>query len=390
MTIAYLDCSSGIAGDMLVAALLDVGLSFERLKEELSQLPLKGYELAAREVKKCDFRGLHFSVKYQDDQPHRHYSDIKKMIESTQWSTPIKEKALSIFKTLGEAEARVHGTKIEDIHFHEIGAVDSIIDICAVAIGFHHLGITELHASPVNVGGGEIKTAHGTVSVPAPATLELAKNIPIYSRHVETEISTPTGMAVLSALAINFGSFPSCKPIKIGCGVGTKDLQIPNILRFTIAEKTFQRQGTDKILSTDQVIEITADIDDMNPEWYEHIISVLFKAGALDVVMLPVHMKKNRLATRLNVLAREIDFETLSEIILRETTSLGLRYNILNRLTLQREIIIKETQFGPVRFKQAWLEGENLYSKAEYDDCARIAKVHDMPIKDVYAKITTV
>lgn len=293
MRIAYLDCSAGIAGDMMVAALIDAGVPLKMLQGELAKLPLKGYKLTTKTVEKHFFRAVHFKVLCNDDQPHRHYTDIRRMIEKTDWAAPIKKTALAIFRKLGEAEARVHGCDLEDVHFHEVGAVDSIIDICGTAIGLHTLGIEALYASPVNVGGGEVKAAHGMMPVPAPATLLLSKNIPVYSRYAQKELATPTGMAILSTLAKGFGSIPPMMPKQHGCGAGTMDFPIPNILRLVIgeAESSSPAKITDGML-TDEIIEIEADIDDMNPEWYGYITSKLLEAGALDVVMIPVFMKK--------------------------------------------------------------------------------------------------
>lgn len=390
--IAYVDCASGIAGDMFVAALLDAGLPFHTLKEALEALPLDHYEIRVEETQKQHLRALHFSVACDEDQPSRHYSDIVAMIEQTNWPTSVRQRAIAIFTKLGEAEANVHGTTLEAVHFHEVGAVDSIIDICSVAFGLHMLGIEKLYASPVNVGGGFVKTAHGTMPVPTPATLALAANIPIYSKHVEMEIATPTGMAILAALANGFGSMPMLKPEKTGCGAGTKDLPIPNMLRLTlgeaignITESTPNLQGA----LTDSVFEITADIDDMNPEWYGHLSETLLHAGALDVVMAPVYMKKSRPATRLTVLCQPCDFTIISRLILHETSTIGLRYQEMQRVMAHREIVLRDTEFGPVRFKQAYLGHELITSKPEYDDCTRIAREYGLTLKAVYARLAS-
>ncbi len=387
MTLAYLDCSSGIAGDMLVAAMLDAGLPLALLERELAKLPLGGYKLSVREVEKHYFRALHFTVECDDHHPHRHYSDIRDMIMKTAWEVPVRETAVAIFKTLGEAEAKVHGCALEEVHFHEVGAVDSIIDICSVAIGFHHFGIHALYASPVNVGSGEILSAHGVMPVPAPAVIELSRGIPIYSRHAEKELATPTGMAILATLAKGFGVLPAFTPHTIGCGAGTRDLPIPNIVRLMLGEEASAAMPPDIGLLTDEVVEIEADIDDMNPEWYGHIIARLLEAGALDVVMLPAFMKKNRSGTRLTILIDPAQLMPVARLILQETTTLGLRYRTMRRIMAKREIITRETPFGAVRFKYATMGDTLLSQKPEYEDCSRIAVEKGLSLKEVYARL---
>lgn len=386
MKIAYLDCSAGIAGDMMVASLLDAGMSFDYLKKELGKLPLKDYQLSVKEVEKHFFRATHFHVECKDNQPHRHYTDIRRMIEAVDWPSPVKQTAQAIFKKLGEAEARVHGCNLEDVHFHEVGAVDSIIDICGTAIGLHQLGIEALYASPVNVGSGEVKTAHGVMPIPAPATMLLAKDIPIYSRHAEKELATPTGMAILAALAKGFGPVPAMTPQAHGSGAGTMNLPIPNLLRLTVGEAAAPSLSKDWL--TDEIIEIEADIDDMNPEWYGHVMEKLTKAGASDVSLAPIYMKKQRPATRMTVLTPQDRLQAMAHIILEETTTLGLRYRAMQRIKARREHITRQTVYGPMRFKRAILGQRVLSCKPEYEDCKRIADERGLPLKEIYATIT--
>ncbi len=389
MNIAYLDCSAGIAGDMLVAAMLDAGLSFNTLKRNLAELPVSGYDLQYRTVEKHHLQAQYFNVNHSEQNHHRHYSDIKALIMNTSWPESVKDTALAILKKLGQAEAKVHGIELEQVHFHEVGAIDSIIDICSVALGFNYLEIEALYASPVNVGTGDVHVAHGIMPVPAPATLELSKDIPIFSRYVEKETATPTGMAILAVMAKGFGPMPDMTPVNIGIGAGTRDLPIPNVLRLVIGQEVDHTINLDTGLNRDQIIELEADIDDMNPEWYGHLSDKLLQAGVLDVVMAPIYMKKGRPATHLRVLIKKEELPTISRLILRETTTLGVRYRTVRRLMVKREIITKQTLYGPINFKCAYMRDEQLSCKPEYDDCVRIAKSQNLPLKEIYKQLSS-
>jgi len=381
MKTAYFDCFAGASGDMILGALIDAGLPLDALKQKLSTLPLKGYSLSATDGVKKGIGGTKFDVTITEDHHHRNLNKIREIIQNSGLSQGQMDKAIAIFTRLAEAEARIHRTSIDKIHFHEVGAVDSIIDITGAVIALDMLGIEEICSSRIHIGTGTLECAHGTLPVPAPATAELLKDIPVYSTGVESELVTPTGAAILSTLAESFGTMPSMRIEKTGYGLGGRDLSIPNFLRVMIG---FRGAGED----SDTVQLIETNIDDMNPEFYEYVMDRLFKAGALDVTLIPVIMKKNRPGTILSVLASPELTELLAGIILKETSTLGVRISELRkRRILEREIRTVKTPWGNVNIKISKIDGNETGIAPEYEDCKRVAQETGLPLKKIYEEV---
>lgn len=379
MRIAYFDCFSGVSGDMILGALLDVGLPVEELRSGLSLLKLQGFELKAAKVRKGPFTGTKVDVMVTEERPpHRHLSDILDILEQGDLDEGTKEDAKRIFTRLAEAEAKVHGTRIEEVHFHEVGAIDAIVDVVGAAFGLRRLGIERLYASPLNLGSGFVEGAHGRLPVPAPGTLELLKGIPAYSSGIEAELTTPTGAAILSTVASCFGPLPRMTIQKIGYGAGTRDLtEQPNLLRLITGEAR-------EAFEEDQIAVLEANIDDMNPQFFEPLMERLFEAGAFDVSFTPIIMKKSRPAVKLTVLADRSLAESLSALVLSESTTFGVRIYEVQRRKLRRETIEVKTRFGLVRVKCGFLGEKLLTSSPEYEDCKQIALSQKIPIGEVY------
>jgi len=388
--IAYFDCFSGISGDMTLGALVDAGVPLSGLRNELARLPVKGYELTSKEVKRAGMRATKVDVEIQGargkGQGARKWKDIDKIIKTSTLSKDIKLKGLHIFRRLFEAEARVHGGKFDEVHLHELGAIDCIVDIFGSLIGLDILGIDTIYSSALNLGSGSIKSEHGLLPVPAPASVELLKDIPVYSSGVQFELTTPTGAVLMSSLASGFGPVPDMKILKAGVGAGDKDFrEQPNILRIFIGEKTENKQGSgDRRQGTEEAITvIETNIDDMNPQVYEYVMEKMLKAGALDVFLTQIIMKKGRPGIKLSVLCNEDRKDAMSEIILKETTSIGLRFYRADRKTLQRDIVSLDTQYGRVRVKKSLLGKEIQKASPEYEDCRKIAKKFNIPLLEV-------
>ena len=375
MKVIYFDCFAGIAGDMTVAALIELGLPLETLREALALLPLSGYELSSRKVERHGVSGTSFRVTLTEkDQPHRHYSGIAAMIEKSELKPRVKELAQRIFLRLAQAEATVHGVPLERVHFHEVGAVDSIVDIVGTAIGLDYFGIEKVYSSGLPFGRGFVHTAHGKLPVPAPATAQLMKGIPLTADIGEGERVTPTGAAIVASLAEGFGPPPKMTPEGIGYGAGDKDFpELPNLLRLVLGEAA-------GIGAAEEVLVVETHLDDMNPELFGFLMERLLEAGALDVAFSPLQMKKNRPATRLTVIARTENLETLSGIVLSESTAIGLRYYPAGRITLSRKSEVRESSLGPVQVKVM----QNGRVTPEYDSCREIALARSLPLIEVY------
>ncbi len=378
---AYFDCSAGISGDMIIGAMLNAGLDFEKFKNELKKLPLSGYRLESESVLRRHISGTRFSVIVEDKQPPRGLKEIEDIIQSSDLKPPIKAMSLGVFRRLAEVEAAIHGTSPEKIHFHEIGAVDSIIDIVGAFIGFKMLDIKTIYSSKIHLGSGRIDTSHGSLPLPAPATIKLLDGVPVYSTGVEAELTTPTGAALISSLAEEFGPLPEMTLASVGYGAGQRELAIPNVLRLILGSRTQPSQK-------DEVQMIETNIDDMNPQFYEHIMDTLFKAGALDVFLTPIIMKKNRPGVILSVLAHPRLVADVSRIIFSETTTLGLRISeIKKRSLLTRSILKVPSEWGEVRVKvRVMPDGSESFSP-EYDDCKKLAEKHGVPIGSVYDRV---
>jgi pyridinium-3,5-bisthiocarboxylic acid mononucleotide nickel chelatase len=380
MKLAYFDCFSGISGDMTLGALLDAGCDIEHLRSELRGLQVPGWELSAEKVWKNGMAATYARVKTEDQQKHRSLSAILEILSNSQLAPPVREHASAIFRKLGEAEARVHDVPLEKIHFHEVGALDAIIDIVGACIGFHALGIEKFACSPLNVGGGTAKMAHGVLPVPAPATANLLQGKPTYANAVQRELVTPTGAAIVATLCDTFGPQPAMSVSAIGYGAGTADLEgQPNVLRIMIGEATEKTAS----LHDQEITVIEANLDDMNPQIYGYFQEKALAAGALDVFTTPVQMKKNRPGTLLTVLCRPADAQTLMSLIFAETTTFGVRSYTAQRRVLPRETVKVKTKFGEVRVKLSRVNGRVLHAAPEYEDCRRLAEEKNVPLQRV-------
>jgi len=384
MKIAYFDCFSGISGDMTVGALLDAGLKIETLEKELNKLGLSGYQLEVNKVVKKGISATQFKVKIKEEGVERRFKDILDILEKSKLDEEIKKETEKIFFNIAQAESKIHRKDIDKIHFHEIGGLDSIIDITSAVIGIKTLGIEEIHSSALPVGKGFVKCAHGVIPVPAPATLELLKNIPIYSGGIESEMITPTGAGIIGTLAKSFGERPLMKIERIGYGAGEKEFTIPNLLRVSIGEKILKVENLKDGYVSDEAILIETNIDDMNPEFYDYIMDQLFSQGALDVFLTPIQMKKNRPAHMLSIIVYEQNLKEILEVLFSESTTLGIRIREIKRLRLAQQNFIAETKYGKIKVKVGMFKGEIKNIAPEYEDCKKIAKQHKVPLKEVY------
>lgn len=384
MKIAYFDCFSGISGDMTVGALLDAGLKIETLEKELKKLSLSGYQLEVKKVVKKGISATQFKVKIKEEGVERRFKDILTILEKSKLDEEIKKDTKKIFFNIAQAESKIHQKDIDKIHFHEIGGLDSIVDITSAVIGIKTLGIEEIHSSALPVGKGFVKCAHGVIPVPAPATLELLKNIPTYSGGIESEMITPTGAAIISTLAKSFGKQPLMKIERIGYGAGEKEFTIPNLLRINIGEKIAKDKDFKDDYISDEAVLIETNIDDMNPEFYDYIMDKLFSQGALDVFLTPIQMKKNRPAHMLSIIVYEQNLKEILEVLFSESTTLGVRVREVKRLRLGQQNFMVETKYGKIKVKVGMFKGEIKNIAPEYEDCKKMAKQHQVPLKEVY------
>jgi len=390
MKIAYFDCFSGISGDMTVGALLDAGLKIETLEKELKKLGLSGYQLEVNKVVKKGISATRFKVKIKEEGVERRFKDILTILEKSKLDGEIKKETKKIFFNIAQAESKIHQKDIDKIHFHEIGGLDSIIDITSAVIGIKTLRIEEIHSSALPVGKGFVKCAHGVIPVPAPATLELLKNIPTYNGGIESEMITPTGAAIISTLAKSFGERPLMKIERIGYGAGEKEFTIPNLLRVSIGEKILKDENLKDGYVSDEAVLIETNIDDMNPEFYDYIMDQLFSQGALDVFLTPIQMKKNRPAHMLSIIVYEQNLKEVLEVLFSESTTLGVRLRELKRLRLGQQNFIAETKYGKIKVKVGMFKGEIKNIAPEYEDCKKMAKQHQVPLKEVYEEVKKV
>jgi len=384
MKIAYFDCFSGISGDMTLGALVDAGCTLAEMEAHLRRLPVPGWKISSEKVVRRGFQATQVKVESSDPQRHRSLNEILQLIERAGLPAMISERASNIFRRLGQAEALVHGVAIEKVHFHEVGAVDAIVDIVGAAAGFEQLGVEEFFCSALNVGGGRVDTQHGNLPVPAPATAELLRGAPTYSNGIQRELVTPTGAAIVATMATQFGPQPAMTVAAIGLGAGSTELaEQPNVLRLFVGENAARRD--DATLDED-IIVLEANLDDMSPQVYGYFAERALEAGALDVFSIPVQMKKNRPGQLVTVLCKPADREKFSDLLFRETTTLGVRQSSVNRRTLLRESIAVETSLGPIRMKIARLNGHILNVAPEYEDCQKIAAERGVPLKQVLAE----
>ena len=380
MKYAYFDCFSGISGDMTLGALLNAGVPVEQLRAELQGLSLPGWDLSTEKVWKNGMAATYAKVRSQDTQTHRSLSTILGIIEKSTLAPSVKEPAAAIFKKLGEAEAAVHDVPLEKIHFHEVGAVDAIVDIVGACIGFAALGIESFACSALNVGAGTAKMTHGVLPVPAPATARLLLGKPTYSNGVQKELVTPTGAAIVATLCSSFGPQPPMTVTSIGYGAGTADLEgQPNVLRLMVGESAEKRAAAES--ETIRVLE--ANLDDMNPQIYGYFLEKALAAGALDVFATPVQMKKNRPGMLVTVLCKPEDESNFREMLFAETTTLGVRTYTAERRVLARQWETVHTAFGEVRIKVARLNGHIRQASPEFEDCRKLAEAKNVPLQRV-------
>ncbi|MCD6328135.1 nickel pincer cofactor biosynthesis protein LarC [bacterium] len=378
MRIAYFDCFSGASGDMFIGSLMDAGLSLDRLKQELSKLGDLQFTISAAKGMKGALSGTKFDVEAHEGHIHRHLRHIVEMIDGSELSDGVKAKSKAIFEHVATVEAGIHQSDVQKVHFHEVGALDSIIDIVGSVVALELLGIDAVYCSKVHVGTGFVECQHGTIPVPAPATLELLKGIPIYSRGIEAELVTPTGAALLKNISRDFGAMPPMRVESVGYGLGTRDLEIPNMLRVTIGEN--DSGGFDR----DQVALIETNLDDANPEILSHACQLLSERGALDVFMTPIVMKKGRLGTMLSVLTTQERLNKCLETVFAETTALGVRLSYLDRRKLFRETRSVDTKFGKIDVKLAKSGEETKNIAPEYESCRKVAADLGVPLKQIY------
>ena len=380
MRIAYLDCFSGISGDMFVGSLLDAGLPFEQLETVLSGLKLSGYRISAIPEERNHIFGTRFSVTLEKaDQAARHLDDIREILENSDLPLPVIQKSIQIFENLAKVEGDVHHISPNEVHFHEVGAIDSILDIVATAAGMDLLGIEKVFASSIPVGSGIISSAHGRIPIPSPATIALLKDIPIYSSGQDAEMVTPTGAALIASLCSSFGPMPPMVIEEVGYGVGSRRLSDrPNLLRILIGKDADKE-------TTETVVILEANLDDMSPELSGYLMENLFEAGARDVSFCPVYMKKNRPGIQVQVIGEPEDRERLTAIIFRESTTLGVRYSYGQRAVLRRETVAVDSPWGTMNVKKVIDREGKAVLLPEYEECKRIARENNLPLRDVYA-----
>ena len=383
MKILYFDCFSGVSGNMILGAMVDAGIDIKALKKELKKLDLHSYSLKVSKVKRKGIKGTKVDVIVDKKKHlhHTHYKDIKRLIERSKLPEKIKEDSLSIFKNIAEAEAKIHRTSVDNVHFHEVGAVDSIVDVVGASICISLLNSDITLSSPINTGKGMVKTEHGLLPVPAPATTEMLKGFPSYSSDIEFELATPTGVGIITAMAKASNTIPVMKTNAIGYGAGSKDFSdSPNLLRIMIGEGYSPSEQ-------DSITVIESNIDDMNPQFYDHIMNRIFDAGALDVFLTPIIMKKNRPAVKITLLSDNDNVNKLADILLKETTSFGLRMYKTERIKLEKEIKTVKTEYGSTKVKIGKKNGKIINIAPEYEDCKRIANERGISIREVYEKV---
>jgi len=381
MKIAYGDLIGGVSGDMFVGALLDVGLELDKLKSELKKLPGLNYRLEVTKKTVYGIRATRFRVVCGKREPERPWKEIRDLIRQSALDPEVKEKGLKVFTRLAEAEGKIHGVAPDKVHFHEVGATDSIVDIISAAIATHHLKIDSFHFSRIPLGRGVTRSRHGPLPLPGPATLELLKGLPVQWVDLNGETVTPTGAAIIATLGSHFGEAPRMTIEKIGYGAGQKDFpDRPNLFRLILsADETSWKQ--------EEMLVMETNIDDMNPEFYDYVLDRLFAAGARDVFLSSIQMKKNRPGTLLSVIAEPSLREKLSGIIFRETSTIGIRYYPVNRMILKRTASRVKTKFGTVKVKIIEEPDGTKRTTPEYEDLKRIAEAKKIPLKVFYDEV---
>ena len=384
MKTAYFDCFSGVSGDMVLGALLDAGLPFEELEASLATLPLEGYSLETSREERHSIYGTRFRV-HVDPHGHHHrgLNAIRDIIGRGALSDAVKSRSIGLFEALATVEGKAHNMPPDKVHFHEVGAVDSIIDIVGSVYGMESLGIGVVVVSPLPLGSGFVNTAHGRIPVPSPATMELVKDVPVYSSGLTSEMVTPTGAVLMTGCARAFGPLPPMAIRSVGYGVGSRSLpDRPNLLRVLVGDQSVEKEG-------DTVTLLETQVDDMSPEWLGFLMERLFDGGALDVVFVPVYMKKNRPGVQIQVMTRPADKDSLMEVLLRHSSAIGVRHRSCLRRVLARAVKEVESPWGPMQVKSISGADGTSFLQPEYEACRRIALGHDVPLGDVYRWVLT-
>jgi pyridinium-3,5-bisthiocarboxylic acid mononucleotide nickel chelatase len=390
LKILYYDCFAGISGDMNLGAMIDLGVDPEYLRAELRKIEIGPYEIRVTRDQRRGIFGTKLDVILPSGEGapaahghgHRSFKDIAGLIEKSNFSDGIKSTSLDIFMKIARAEAKIHGHSIDEVDFHEVGAIDSIVDVVGAAICFDYLKVDKILSSPVQVGGGFVKCAHGMLPVPAPATAEILTGIPIRSGIVPFETTTPTGAAILAATAGSFAEHINFTPLKIGYGIGHRDTEIPNVLRVFLGEMDDEKQDPD--VEVKEAFLMECNIDDMNPELYDGVMERLFEKGALDAHLTPVIMKKGRPAVKISVLCDADHRRGIEEVLWLQTSTFGLRVNKIEKLILRRDVSTVKTKYGVLSVKNAYLRGERIKWKLEYEDAKRLAREKGVSIKAIY------
>jgi hypothetical protein len=372
---------------MNLGALVDLGVDADYLEKELGKLNIEGFHLKVEADMRKGISGTKVTVVVEnpENEKHRHLSHIEALINNSTLSEKIKRKSLAIFDLIAVAEAKVHNISKEKVHFHEVGALDSIADIVGAAICQDFLEVDEIHSSPVQLGGGMVKCAHGLMPVPAPATAEIVEAIPVKLGLVDYEATTPTGAAILAATVDCFSEHMELSIVKTGYGIGQRDGEIPNVLRVYLAES--QTAGVEDVL-VEEAVMLECNLDDMNPEHYTHVMDLLFNAGAAEVFFTPVVMKKSRPANVLNVLCDVDSVANMKEILFRETSSIGLREQSLKKSMLRREIVILNTKYGDVEVKRSYWNGKVVNEKPEFEQCRKLAQEHGVTLEEISKEVS--
>ena len=382
--LAYFDCFCGISGDMTLGAFIDIGVPLSWLKDSLEKLPLKDFDISVESIFRSGIKAQSVNVLTKDNLKSRHYSEIKDLVQNSSLSQKVKQKSLEIFERLATAESEIHGQPKEKVHFHETGGIDAIVDIAGTALCLEYLGIEKVIASKIPLGTGFVSCQHGTLPVPAPATISILKGVPVYGTEIPHELVTPTGAAIITSLADSFENIPDMIVEKTGYGAGKRDLKtIPNLLRIIIGTPANHMSDYQQ----DRISIVETCIDDMNPEFFGFLMERLFEEGAIDVYLIPVFMKKNRPGTMMQVLCMENRKKSIINRILSETTSLGVRYYDVQRAKLVRKQINVKTTYGIIKAKEIQQSNGSFRIVPEYEVCKKIALEKNIPLRIVYDTI---
>lgn len=381
MKIAYFDCFAGISGDMILGALIHLGVPADFLQDNIEGIPLGGFRIHVSPVARMGIHGRKVEVAVDDGGRHsRNYREIRSLLVDSRLPEAVKGLSLKGFDRLAGVEASIHGCSKDDVHFHELGGTDAIVDIVGAALGIDWLGISKVYASEIPVGKGFVDCHHGRLPVPAPATMALLEGVPVYGAGISHELVTPTGAAILTSVCRDFGRMPMTSVVRTGYGAGARDLkEMPNLLRIIVGEQVVEYEA-------DRAVVVEANIDDMNPEIYGFVMERLFEDGALDVGLIPIYMKKNRPGTMLQVICKEVDRGAIISRVLSETTAIGVRHYRVDRAKLAREVKEVNTSYGKVRVKEVSGPGGRVVVP-EYEECKRVAREKKAPLKVVYDTI---